>query len=132
MPRQVSRLIVLSTTGWRIGRSRPPKCKIRAARRGPVGVDRYSEYVAEADRPGADRDAVAIAMVDGPEATLPLIDAIAETGTLDDYYLLHATRADLLRLAGRTAEASESYRTALALAPTDAERNVIESRLQGR
>ncbi len=75
---------------------------------------------------------VAIGMVDGPEAALPLIDAIAETGTLDDYYLLHATRADLLRRAGRTFEASESYRTALALAPTDAERNFIASRLQGR
>jgi RNA polymerase sigma-70 factor, ECF subfamily len=75
--------------------------------------------------------AVAIAMVDGPEVGLPLIDAIAETGTLDDYYLLHATRADLLRRAGRTSEASASYRAALALAPTNAEWNFIASRLQG-
>jgi RNA polymerase sigma-70 factor (ECF subfamily) len=75
--------------------------------------------------------AVAIAMVDGPEAALPLIDAIAQTGTLDDYYLLHATRADLLRRAGRNSEASESYRAALALAPTDAERNFIARRLRG-
>jgi RNA polymerase sigma-70 factor (ECF subfamily) len=74
--------------------------------------------------------AVAIAMVDGPNAALPLIDAIAGTGTLDDYYLLHATRADLLRRAGRTSQASASYRAALALAPTDAERNFIASRLQ--
>jgi len=74
--------------------------------------------------------AVAIAMVDGPEAALPLVDAIVETGQLDDYYLLHATRADLLRRAGRMAEASESYRTALDLAPTNAERRFIESRLR--
>jgi hypothetical protein len=73
---------------------------------------------------------VAIAMVDGPEAALPLVDAIAETGRLSDYYLLHATRADLQRRAGRTSEAMESFRAALALAPTDVERNFIASQLQ--
>src|SRR5580700_2416024 len=61
--------------------------------------------------------AVAIGMADGPEAALPLVDAIAATGLLDAYYLLHATRADLLRRAGRGSEASESYRVALGLAP---------------
>jgi RNA polymerase sigma-70 factor (ECF subfamily) len=45
--------------------------------------------------------AVAIGMADGPEAALPLVDAISGTGRLDAYYLLHATRADLLRRAGR-------------------------------
>jgi RNA polymerase sigma-70 factor, ECF subfamily len=50
---------------------------------------------------------------------------------LDDYYLLHATRADLLRRAGRTSEASTSYRAALALAPTSAEQNITASRLHG-
>ena len=75
--------------------------------------------------------AVAIAMVDGPEAALPLIDAIARSGALNEYYLLHATRADLLRRAGRTSEASDSFRAALALAPTDAERNFLSRRLQG-
>ena len=50
--------------------------------------------------------AVAVGMADGPEAALPLVDAIAGTGQLDTYYLLHATRADLLRRAGRVAEAA--------------------------
>lgn len=72
--------------------------------------------------------AVAIGMADGPEAALPLVDAIAETGRLDGYYLLHATRADLLRRAGRAAEAADSYRTAIDLAPTDAERRYLSSR----
>lgn len=74
--------------------------------------------------------AVAIGMVDGPEAALPLVDAIAETGQLNDYYLLHATRADLLRRAGRMSQASESYRAALDLAPTEAERRFLRSRLR--
>ena len=74
--------------------------------------------------------AVAIGMADSPEAALPLVDAIAATGQLDAYYLLHATRADLLRRAGRMAEASESYRTALGLAPTEAERRFLRNRLR--
>jgi RNA polymerase sigma-70 factor (ECF subfamily) len=69
-------------------------------------------------------------MVDGPEAALPLVEVIGETGRLDDYYLLHATRADLLRRAGRMLEASESYRAAVNLAPSDAERRFIQSRLR--
>jgi RNA polymerase sigma-70 factor (ECF subfamily) len=73
--------------------------------------------------------AVAIGMVDGPDAALPLVDAIARTGRLNDYYLLHATRADLLRRIGRTSEADESYRAALKLAPTDAERQFLRGRL---
>jgi RNA polymerase sigma-70 factor (ECF subfamily) len=74
--------------------------------------------------------AVAIGMADGPEAALPLVEAVAGTGQLDAYYLLHATRADLLRRAGRSSEASESYRAALGLAPTEAERRFLRSRLR--
>ena len=74
--------------------------------------------------------AVAIGMADGPEAALPLVDEIAATGQLDAYYLLHATRADLLRRAGRRPEASESYRAALNLAPTEAERRFLRNRLR--
>ncbi len=74
--------------------------------------------------------AVAIGMADGPDVALPLVDAIAETGLLDGYYLLHATRADLLRRAGRGPEAADSYRAALDLAPTEAERRFLEKRLR--
>jgi RNA polymerase sigma-70 factor (ECF subfamily) len=74
--------------------------------------------------------AVAIGMAHGREAALPLVDAIAEPGQLDAYYLFHANRADLLRRAGRRQEATDSYRLALDLAPTDAERRFLLSRLQ--
>ena len=70
--------------------------------------------------------AVAVSMAAGPDAALPLVEAI--TG-LDGYHLLHATRADLLRRAGRTPEAADSYARALALAPTDAERRFLTARL---
>ena len=73
--------------------------------------------------------AVAIGMAYGPEAALPLVDVIAGTGQLNEYYLLHATRADLLRRTGRLAEANESYRAALDLAPTEAERRFLQNRL---
>jgi RNA polymerase sigma-70 factor (ECF subfamily) len=75
--------------------------------------------------------AVAIGMAEGPEAAFPLVEALAETGQLDEYYLLHATRADLLRRVGRLAEAVESYRAALERAPTDAERRFLQRRIQG-
>jgi RNA polymerase sigma-70 factor (ECF subfamily) len=71
--------------------------------------------------------AVAVAMAEGPAAGLALIDALA--GELVGYHLLPATRADLLRRLGRTAEAGAAYREALALAPTDAERRYLSRRL---
>ena len=74
--------------------------------------------------------AVAISMADGPQAALPLVEAISATGLLDSYYLLHATRADLLRRIGRSSEAMESYRVALDLAPTEAERRFLTGRLR--
>ncbi|MHA6765442.1 RNA polymerase sigma factor [Streptacidiphilus sp. PAMC 29251] len=73
--------------------------------------------------------AVAIGMADGPEAALPLVDALAEAGQLNGYYLLHATRADLLRRAGRSAEADAGYRLAADLAPTEAERRFLRDRI---
>lgn len=74
--------------------------------------------------------AVAVGMVSGPEAALRLVDAVAASGRLDDYYLLHATRADLLRRAGRGQEAAGHYRSALDLAPTEAERRFLRRRLE--
>ncbi len=73
--------------------------------------------------------AVAVAMADGITAGLALVDALAAAGSLDGYHLLPATRADLLRRAGRDAEARASYEQALALAPTDAERRYLAKRL---
>ena len=74
--------------------------------------------------------AVAVVMVDGPKAALTLIDALADAGDLDDYHLLHAARADLLRRMGSSKEAAESYMRALALATNESERRFLERRLR--
>jgi RNA polymerase sigma-70 factor (ECF subfamily) len=73
--------------------------------------------------------AVAVAMRDGPEAGLPLIDAILAHGDLSDYRLVHAARADLCRRLGRKAEARASYQRALALTRQEPERRFLERRL---
>ena len=70
--------------------------------------------------------AVAVAMAHGPEAGLALADSIAG---LDDYYLLHATRADLLRRLERPADAAEAYARAVVLAPSEPEREFLRGRL---
>jgi RNA polymerase sigma-70 factor (ECF subfamily) len=69
--------------------------------------------------------AVAVAEADGPEAGLTIVDRLA----LDDYRYLHATRGELLRRLGRTAEARAAYDRALALVHDDAERRLLERRL---
>jgi RNA polymerase sigma-70 factor (ECF subfamily) len=74
--------------------------------------------------------AVAVAMRDGPEAGLGLIDDILANGDLADYHLAHAARADLCRRMRRTAEARESYERALALAKQEPERRFLQQRLQ--
>ena len=71
--------------------------------------------------------AVAVAMAEGPDAGLALIDGVA--GALEGYHLLHAARADLLRRGGRADEAARAYRRALALAANGAERAFLERRL---
>jgi RNA polymerase sigma-70 factor, ECF subfamily len=73
--------------------------------------------------------AVAVAMRDGPEAGLELIDAILARGELVDYHLAHSARADLCRRLGKMAEARASYRKALALAGQEPERRFLEKRL---
>jgi RNA polymerase sigma-70 factor (ECF subfamily) len=73
--------------------------------------------------------AVAVAMADGPAAGLALVEELAAGGALRDYHLLPATRADLLRRLGRSAEAAQAYREALELAATDAERRYLTRRL---
>jgi RNA polymerase sigma-70 factor (ECF subfamily) len=74
--------------------------------------------------------AVAVAMADGPEAGLALVEALDASGALGEYHLLPATRADLLRRLDRRAEAAAAYRTALALTTSDAERRYLERRLE--
>jgi RNA polymerase sigma-70 factor, ECF subfamily len=73
--------------------------------------------------------AVAVAMHDGPEAGLSLIDAILARGDLTDYHLAHAARADLCRRLGRKADARASYEMALRLARQEPERRFLERRL---
>ena len=73
--------------------------------------------------------AVAVAMAEGPQPALDLIAELAASGELDDYHLLHAARADMLRRMGSNDEAAASYETALRLASNDSERRFLERRL---
>ena len=73
--------------------------------------------------------AVAVAMRDGPEAGLALVDAILARGELSDYRLAHAARADLCRRLGKIAESRESDQRALALSRQEPERRFLERRL---
>lgn len=73
--------------------------------------------------------AAAVAMAQGCEAGLLLLDDLNEHGELRGYYLLPAARADLLRRMGQWSNAAEAYRAALALAPQDAERKFLAGRL---
>ena len=73
--------------------------------------------------------AVAVAMVDGPEPGLEILDVLVEAGELGDYHLLHSARADLLRRLGRDQEAAAAYARALELATNPVERRFLERRL---
>ena len=73
--------------------------------------------------------AVAVAMDEGPEAGLQLVDVLDETGALSNYQYLHSTRADLLRRLDRRDEARISYNRARALATSAAEIRYLDRRL---
>ena len=73
--------------------------------------------------------AVAVAMCEGPEAGLALLDALEEGGELRAYHLLPAARGDLLRRLARWPEAAAAYRSALELAGNDAERRFLARRI---
>jgi RNA polymerase sigma-70 factor (ECF subfamily) len=73
--------------------------------------------------------AAAVAMAFGPARGLDLVDDLAERGVLDSYYLLHATRADLLRRLGRADQAQAAYERALALATNPVEQAFLRRRL---
>ncbi|MBZ2189118.1 RNA polymerase sigma factor [Alcanivorax sp. JB21] len=74
--------------------------------------------------------AVAVAMRDGPDTGLALIDAILERGDLREYSLAHAARADMYRRLGRRAEARDAYAEALAYSTQQAERDFFALRLR--
>jgi RNA polymerase sigma-70 factor (ECF subfamily) len=74
--------------------------------------------------------AVALAMAQGPEPALKIIDKLAEGSDLENYHLLHATRADLLRRMGSYEDAAKSYGRALELATNESERRFLERRLR--
>lgn len=73
--------------------------------------------------------AVAVAMVDGAESGLLLLDAIEARGELESYHLLHAARGDLLRRIGRRAESTTAFEKALGLATLEPERRFLRRRL---
>jgi RNA polymerase sigma-70 factor, ECF subfamily len=73
--------------------------------------------------------AVAVALAFSPAEGLLLVDELDASGQLQGYYLLHATRADLLRRMNRPAEAAPAYEEALRLAGSDVERRFLSRRL---
>ncbi|MGB0717591.1 MAG: hypothetical protein ACPGXK_17060, partial [Phycisphaerae bacterium] len=73
--------------------------------------------------------AVAIAMDEGAEAGLLIVERLGNEGDLSDYLFFHATRADLLRRLGRRGDACAAYRRALSLAGTVAEQRFLQRRL---
>ena len=74
--------------------------------------------------------AVAVAMAGEIEAGLAIVDELSADARLERYYLLEATRADLLRRRGDRAAAAAAYERALPLAPSEVERRYLLSRLQ--
>jgi RNA polymerase sigma-70 factor, ECF subfamily len=86
----------------------------------------YGELARLTDSPVVELSrGVAVAEADGPQAGLDILDRLA----LDDYHYLHSTRGELLRRLGRTAEARDAYRRALALVHDEAERRLLARRL---
>ena len=73
--------------------------------------------------------AVAVSMVDGPARALDLVDSLAARGEVQDYYLLHAARGNLLARLGRSNEAREAYQAALARAKLEPERRLLAARV---
>ena len=86
----------------------------------------YGELSRLTDSPVVELNrAIAVAEAEGPEAGLDIVHRLA----LEDYRYLHSTRGELLRRLGRTEEARDAYRRALALVHDDAERRLLERRL---
>ena len=86
----------------------------------------YGQLARLTDSPAVELSrAIAVAETEGPGAGLEIVDRLL----LEDYRYLHSTRGELLRPLGRTEEAHEAYRRALALVDDDAQRRLLERRL---
>ncbi len=97
----------------------------------PRIVSLYDELVASSPSPViALNRAVAVSMAAGPAAGLALVDAIAASGELADYHLLHSTRGELLRRLGRLEEARVALTRARELATNDVDRRYLDRRLR--
>jgi RNA polymerase sigma-70 factor, ECF subfamily len=97
----------------------------------PMIVALYDQLIRLEPSPVAELNrAVAVAMVDGPEAGLAIIDGLVAMGALDQYSYLHSARAELLRRLDRRDEAAAAYRSALALVTLTAERDFLRGRLE--
>ena len=75
--------------------------------------------------------AVAVAMRDGAESGMKIIDTLLDRGDLVDYHLTHSARGELLRRLGRFPEASTAFQRALQLARQEPERRFLARKLQG-
>ena len=96
----------------------------------PQIVGLYDELLRAEPSPVVELNrAVAVAMRDGPQAGLAVIDAILKRGDLADYRPAHSARAELCRRLGKNADARASYQRALALAQQAPERRFLERRL---
>jgi RNA polymerase sigma-70 factor, ECF subfamily len=73
--------------------------------------------------------AVAVAEIDGPEAALAIVEAL-RGAEVEDYYLFHAISADLLRRAGRTADAAQEYEAAIERTGNARERDFLQRSLE--
>jgi RNA polymerase sigma-70 factor (ECF subfamily) len=90
----------------------------------------YARLAQVAPSPVVDLNrAVAVALSEGLDAGLALLDALDHDPRLAGYHLLPAARADLLRRSGRFADALPHYRRALELAPSDPERRFLQRRI---
>ena len=90
----------------------------------------YAQLVELTGSPVVDLNrAVAVAMADGPERGLEIVERLHASGVLDGYHHLHATRADLLRRLGRFGEAAGAYERALELTANRTERDFLQRRL---
>ncbi|HEY4086254.1 MAG TPA: RNA polymerase sigma factor [Bryobacteraceae bacterium] len=90
----------------------------------------YAELMRVAPSPVVElNEAVAIAMVQGPEAGLARLTELEQSGQLENYHLLPSAQARLLEQLGKRDEASTHYRRALDLARNEPERRFLTARL---